>query len=222
MDLNLATYDLVSMGLLGLLGTGHCLGMCGPLVVAFPSRVGSFAAHLFYNLGRVCTYTLVGATLGGLGGTLAKLGGLAHLQVGLAALAAVFLLLFGLNRIGLMKEPGVLRAANPKWIPGYGVVQRAAGSRRPVDMLPLGLVLGLLPCGLSFAAFARALPSGGFAEGGLLVVCFGVGTLPGLLLLGTAASRLMHRYRALFEILAGVLMIAMAVDLGADVVQALV
>jgi len=210
------------MGLLGLLGTGHCLGMCGPLVVAFPSRVGSFRAHVWYHLGRVGTYTLVGAILGGVGGALARLGGLAHLQVALAALAAVFLLLFGLNRIGLIREPSVLRAANPSWIPGYGVVQRAAGSRRALDMLPLGLFLGLLPCGLSFAAFARALPSGGFWQGGLLVACFGAGTLPGLLLLGTAASQLLQRYRVLSEILSGVLMIAMAVDLGADVVQSIV
>ncbi len=221
MDTSLAHLDLISLALLGLLGTGHCLGMCGPLVIAFPSRVGTFAAHFWYHLGRIGTYTFVGVIMGAIGGVV-ELGGLAHLQVALAALAAVFLLLFGLDRIGLIKEPSVLRAANPARILGYGAVHRASMSKRPVGMLPVGLIMGLLPCGLSFAAFARALPSGGPLEGGVLLASFGAGTLPGLLLLGTAASRLMQRYRALSEILAGVLMIAMAVDLGADVLQAIV
>ena len=221
MDTSLAHIDLISLALLGLLGTRHCLGMCGPLIIAFPSRVGTITAHLWYHLGRVGTYTFVGVVMGTVG-SLVELGGLARLQVALAALAAVFLLLFGLDRIGLIKEPGVLRVANPARIPGYGAVRRASTGKRPVHMLPVGLVMGLLPCGLSFAAFARALPSGGPLEGGVLLVSFGAGTLPGLLLLGTAASRLMHRYRALSEILAGVLMIAMAVDLGADVLQAIV
>ncbi len=212
--------DIVSMILLGLFGTGHCLGMCGPLVIAFPARVGKLSAHLWYHLGRVGTYTLVGAILGGLGGALSRMGAVVHLQVILAALAAVFLLLLGLERIALLRAPKGLEIASPTKIPGYAAARRASDSGRPIGMLPLGLIMGFLPCGLSYAAFIRALPAGGAVEGGLLVLVFGAATMPGLLLLGTAASQVMRKHRALADILAGMLMIAMAVDLGADVLQA--
>jgi sulfite exporter TauE/SafE len=217
----LVRFDLLSMLVLGLLGTGHCVGMCGPLVVAFPVRIGVFSAQLWYHLGRITTYTLVGVALGALGSTLGRLDVLAHLQVALGAVAAAFLLTFGLARIGLMREPAFLRAQGKVTLTGSGLVRRLLGGRRPASMLPLGLVLGLLPCGLSYAAFARALPAGGPVEGGMMLAAFGLGTLPGLLVVGTAASRLMTRYRALSDVLAGVLMVAMAVDLGADVLQAL-
>lgn len=221
MSIHLPQLDLLSMFLLGLFGTGHCLGMCGPLVIAFPARVGKFSAHLWYHAGRVSTYTLIGVVLGALGGALGRVGVVVHLQVVFAAVAAVFLLLFGLERLGLLKVPKILEVASPIRIPGYGAARRASESGRPVGMFPLGLVMGFLPCGLSYAAFIRALPAGGAFEGGLLVLVFGVATTPGLLLLGTAASQFMRRYRALADILAGMLMIAMAVDLGADVLQAL-
>ena len=59
--------NLTAMFLLGLLGSGHCLGMCGPLVLAFPARQGTRGAHVAYNVGRVTTYTILGALLGSLG-----------------------------------------------------------------------------------------------------------------------------------------------------------
>ncbi|HPF36022.1 sulfite exporter TauE/SafE family protein [bacterium] len=209
--------DLGAMTLLGLLGAGHCLGMCGPLVAAFPARLGGLPPHLWYHLGRVTTYTLVGALLGAVGGTL---GGVARLQVLMGGVAAVVLLLFGLSRIGLVREPRLMLSASPAAIPGFDAVRRAAASR-PLGMLPLGLVMGLLPCGLSYAAFARALAADGFVAGGLLVAAFGAGTLPVLLLAGTAGAAAYRRHRALSEVLSGVLMIGMAVELGADVVSAL-
>ena len=220
MNETLTRFDVLSMAVLGLLGMGHCLGMCGPLVIAFPGRLGTLAAQLWYHIGRIGAYTLVGAVLGVIGGAIGRLSVLAHVQVGLGAVAAVFLLLFGLARIGLVREPALLRLANPAVLGGGNVVGRLLGSRRALSMLPLGFVMGFLPCGLSYAAFARALPSGGLFDGAVLLAAFGAGTLPGLLILGASASRIMTRYRAMSDLLAGVLMIAMAVDLGADVLQA--
>jgi sulfite exporter TauE/SafE len=80
-------------------------------------------------------------------------------------------------------------------------------------MFLVGLMMGLLPCGLSFAAFSRALAAGGPFSGALLVFAFALGTLPGLLLLGTGASGLARRYRKHTDILAGLLMIYMAAEL---------
>ena len=218
-----ALSDLLSLTLLGLLGTGHCVGMCGPLVITLPGRLGKPSAHLWYHLGRITTYTLIGALLGTVGGTLSRLGLVAQIQVAFAALAALFLLLFGLERIGLLRAPG--RTATflppPSRLPGYRAARRAANSGRPSGMLPMGAIMGFLPCGLSYAAFARSLPSGSATAGALLLLAFSLGTLPGLLLLGTTASRLMQRHRALSETLSGALMIAMAVKLAAETLQAL-
>ena len=63
--------DLVSLFLLGLLGTGHCVGMCGPLVFAFPGQTGRFVSHLAYHGGRLGTYAMIGVVMGGLGAGLA-------------------------------------------------------------------------------------------------------------------------------------------------------
>ena len=60
-----------SMFMLGILGTGHCLGMCGPLVIAFPARSGKLASHLYYHLGRIFTYVVIGSVMGGIGAGLA-------------------------------------------------------------------------------------------------------------------------------------------------------
>jgi hypothetical protein len=212
---------MISMVLLGLLGFGHCLGMCGPLTLAFPARIGGFPPHIWYHLGRLLMYTAIGTILGALGGALGNLNAVANIQVVLGSVAAVFLMLFGLSRLGLIPEPRLLLTANPAAIPGFGAARAAAGRTRAMGMFPMGMVNGLLPCGLSYAAFTRALPAGGAVEGGLLLVAFGVGTLPGLLILGTAAAGFLRRHRAMSDILSGVLMIGMGLDLAADVVQAL-
>ena len=62
------TFELTPLFLLGFLGSGHCIGMCGPLVVAFPGQSGRFSAHLCYHGGRLLTYVVIGAVMGALGG----------------------------------------------------------------------------------------------------------------------------------------------------------
>ncbi|MBM4059737.1 MAG: sulfite exporter TauE/SafE family protein [Planctomycetes bacterium] len=217
---DLWSLDYASMALLGLFGAGHCVGMCGPLVIALPGRAGGVLPHLCYHAGRAGTYTCLGILLGALGGAVAHLGAVARLQVGLSGLAALFLLLFGLVRIGLVPEPALLRVPNATLGAGFARAQQLARDAGPIGMVPLGALNGLLPCGLSYAALSRALPAGGPLQGGLLVAAFGLGTLPALLLLGTAAGTVLRRHRAIADVLAGVLMIAMAVDLGAGVVLA--
>lgn len=215
--------DLASMFLLGFFGTGHCLGMCGPLVLAFPGATGKVSSHLLYHFGRVLTYTGIGAVVGGAGALLSSqlaragvdsLSWIPRVQTGLIVLAAIFMLLFGLTRIGVIREPSWISLPSPSRMPGYrsvmaSVVQRGSGA----GMFLLGVLFGFLPCGLSMAAFSRALASQGGLEGGVLTASFAAGTLPGLLLLGTAASRLAARYRKHSDILSGLIMIGMAVAL---------
>lgn len=216
--------NLTAMFLLGLLGSGHCLGMCGPLVLAFPARQGTRGAHVAYNVGRVTTYTILGALLGSLGAGLSWVAGeasltwMARIQVGFALLAAIVLMLFGLVKLGLVREPRALTLANPAKIPGFKKTQRKLVQRRAGlgGVFLIGLMLGLLPCGLSFAALARALAAGGPLEGALMVFAFGLGTMPALFLVGAGASRLSLKHRQLSDLIAGALMIAMAISLGLD------
>jgi uncharacterized protein len=216
--------DLTAMFLLGLLGTGHCLGMCGPLVVALPGRFGSWAAHGLYHLGRIGTYSLVGMVLGALGGWHSAAGqadlltGTARLQLLVAVFAAVFLLLFGLNRLGVLPEPAWLTGIDPRRLPGFGtVLEKVIHRSRISALLPCGVMLGFLPCGLSYAAFARALAAGGSVSGALMCLAFGLGTLPGLLALGGGLGLVIRRFRQQTEMIAGLIMIGMALLVALDI-----
>ncbi len=217
------------MLLLGVLGTGHCLGMCGPLVVAFPMRRRGVPGHVCYHAGRILTYAAVGAAMGGAGAGVTRLasgvGGdpltwMVRIQVGVSLAAALFLLHFGLVRLGFLREPAWMSPAGAG-AAGIGRLARPGGAGPGLAGLTLlGSAMGLLPCGLSFAAFARALASASPWAGGVMALVFGIGTLPGLLVLGTGAAGIVRRYRVQSDILAGLLMIAMAADLAADAMAA--
>jgi sulfite exporter TauE/SafE len=212
--------DLWGMFMLGLLGTGHCIGMCGPLIFAFPGRTGKFMPHVWYHLGRVTTYTALGGIMGGLGQMLAgaatgALDGVVLIKGVLWLVAAAFLVLFGVTRLGVIREPGWLTALSPERIPGFKrALQGATEHPGTAVFYLLGIMLGFLPCGLSYAAFAQALGTGNAAQGTLLVLAFSVGTVPGLVLLGTGASAIFSRYRRPSDVLSGVVMILMALKMG--------
>lgn len=211
--------DLLSMFLLGLLGTGHCVGMCGPIVLALPGghHVG---VQLAYHAGRATTYVAIGAVLAGLGAGLTEV---ARVQLVASLLAAAFLLVFGLARLGVLREPRWLMGSSlsPLRLPGFRRVMRALRGGNRLAIVPYGLLMGFLPCGLSYAAFARALAADGPADGALMVALFALGTVPGLLAVATAASGFFRRHQQLSQLLAGALMVAMAVSLGVDAVRAL-
>ncbi len=215
--------DLISLLFLGLLGTGHCIGMCGPLVVAFPGRTGRFSPHIYYHFGRLITYSGIGFLMGSAGAGLAMIsaatGGdhlqsVARVQVALSLLAALFLIYFGFCQLGILKQPRWMQLVSPDRVPGYRrIVQLAFVNQQALEMFLAGLLMGLLPCGLSFAAFSRAIAAGSPLRGALMLAVFGIGTLPGLLLIGTGATALARRYQRQSDIVAGMLMIAMGLSL---------
>jgi len=169
--------------------------------------------------------------MGGIGAGLAEIAGasggnypvwIARIQMGVSFTAALFLLVFGLSRLGIISEPGWMAMASPDKIPGYHKLLKSAFSNKgQAEMLFLGMMMGFLPCGLSFAAFSRALPSGGPIHGAAMVLTFALGTVPGLLLLGSGASGFARRYQSHSDILAGLLMIYMAAELAVKAFSAL-
>jgi sulfite exporter TauE/SafE len=220
--------DIWGMFLLGLLGTGHCIGMCGPLIFAFPGRTGRFLPHLLYHLGRVTTYTVIGGIMGGIGQVMAgaaaggSSGGIVMVKVSLWLIAAALLLVLGVTRLGIIREPGWLNAVSPERIPGFkSALEGALGDRGRSAFFVMGVMLGFLPCGLSYGAFAQALGNANAILGVLATLAFGLGTAPGLILMGTGASALFSRYRRQSDIISGVLMIYMAVKMGHKAIKML-
>jgi sulfite exporter TauE/SafE len=214
--------DMLGMFMLGLFGTGHCVGMCGPLIFALPGRTARFMPHVWYHLGRVTTYAVIGGILGGLGPALAALTGMdtpariSTLQVGLRLMGAALLAMLGFVRLGWVPEPRWFGLLSPERIPGFKTaVDRTSNSGAEAVFLAQGLLLGLLPCGLSYGAFAQALGTASAADGTLSLLAFGLGTAPGLLLLGTGVAAVVRRYRRQSDIIAGILMLAMGAKLAA-------
>ena len=204
----------LTTGLLG--GFGHCVAMCGPLVGALglsappgiPVR-RALAPQLAYHLGRVTTYGTVGAAMGLAGSFVNVAGRMAGLQDAVAVAAGLLLVAMG---VGAASRWRLLRDAEGRVA---GRVMRAvrslAGHEAPARAYPLGLLLGLLPCGLSYSAFAAAAATGSPVQGMLLALAFGVGTLPALLLAGAIVGALSVRGRGLLQRAGGVLVAAMGV-----------
>lgn len=181
---------LTAVFLVGLLGGGHCLGMCGGIVAALTVRLPRdrprWSLHLAYHAGRITTYSLAGALAGGIGGTVLLLGGALPVQVALYVLAQLMLVALGLYLLGLPRYLQLFeRAGRSLW----GRIQPAASRlfpvRAPARAYSVGLLWGLLPCGLVYSVLVTALVSGSAASGALVMLAFGAGTLPSLLAAGT-------------------------------------
>jgi len=214
--------NLLGMFLLGFFGGAHCMGMCGPISLAVGAR--SVAAMTLYNCGRITTYAAIGAALGAVGPAAGAVAGLARVQIGLAVVAGLLLGWFGLAALKVTSRPSWMESVTGT-LPGVGpLLRRVADPARSGWWVgfPLGLLLGFLPCGLSMAAFIRALSSGGPGQGASLVLAFGLGTLPSMLLTGWLGGRLRPGWRKGAELVAGVILITMAVQQLARVFVALV
>lgn len=194
---------IVAAFAVGLLGGVHCIGMCGGIVGALSfglprAKLGpQLGFQLAYNLGRILSYSLAGALAGGLGLLLAEHSGLAQAQRVLLLIASLFMVLLGLYLGGWWPSLARLeRLGLPLWRRLEPLGRGLLPLRSPLQALLLGGLWGWLPCGLVYSSLIWSLSSGGAVQGGLLMLAFGLGTLPNLLLMGVLASRLqgfLHR-----------------------------
>ncbi len=183
----------------GLLGSGHCIGMCGGIVAALSlsgPRQGGLGFQLLYHLGRITTYTGLGWLVGWLGLAFAYTSGLREYGRWLLVAADGFVILVGLGSAGTFRHLNVMKLEFPgaaRMLSGWVRVAR----RLPPTLaaLPLGLLLGLLPCGFLYAVLLNAALSADPAVGALVMLGFGLGTVPSLLLFGSAAHLLGTRTR---------------------------
>jgi len=176
---------------LGLVGSLHCAGMCGPLALAVPVMGRGAGAillsRLVYNGGRVTTYAVVGALSGGLGQVLALAGLQRWISIGAGAL-----ILCGLA-LSLRQGSGVLMTG---WIQRLkGLFGGAIHKGKLSSLFTLGLINGLLPCGLVYVAAAAAVAAGAWYRGAVYMFFFGMGTMPVMLGVGMVIGRLGQQWR---------------------------
>lgn len=181
-----------SLLLIGLLGGTHCIGMCGGIVSALSMGGKSrFSLHLAYNAGRIVSYTVAGALAGTLGGLSLTLSGQLPLRIVLYVAANLMLVALGFYLIGLTQFLAFTeRLGQPLWQRLQPLSRRYLPAHSVAQAFPLGLLWGWLPCGLVYSALVTALSSGSAAGGAGLMLAFGIGTLPNLLLAGLLAVRL--------------------------------
>ncbi len=206
-------------GLLG--GISHCIGMCGPIVATFSLRTSRkvFFPNLLYNIGRVSTYTMVGAIMGVTGSYISFFRNIEPIQKVIMILAGVLIIIFGLSIMGIFPlvkriEEIINTSALLKRIAGYFQGDFTTGA-----FYPMGLVLGLLPCGLVYTAFIGASRVGmeapshveGLIRGGLFMLFFGLGTMPSLMLFGSIVRVLSGRMRTGLYRISGLIIVAMGI-----------
>ncbi|QGW19837.1 sulfite exporter TauE/SafE family protein [Stutzerimonas degradans] len=184
---------LLSALVLGLLGGGHCLGMCGGLMGALtlaipPEQRGKrLRLLLAYNLGRILSYVLAGLLIGLAGWAVAN----SPAALALRVIAALLLIGMGLYLAGWWSGLTRVEAL------GRGLwrhIQPYASRLMPVTSLPRALLLGALwgwlPCGLVYSTLLWSASQGDAFDSALLMLAFGLGTWPVLLATGLAAERL--------------------------------
>lgn len=205
--------DLIALGgalLAGLVGSVHCVAMCGGIATGFApfgaDRKAAGRVALTTNLGRVSGYVLAGLIVGGFGHGLVALFRIEPLMFALRALAGLVLILIALRALGLTGRFRVLGAAGEAlWSMVRPLQARLLPANTFARRFGLGMVWGWMPCGLSGTLLTVAWLQATAPGGGAIMAAFGLGTLPAMLPLTYSGARWVARPGQ--RRLAGVLML---------------
>ena len=205
----------------GLLGSLHCIGMCGPIVIALPSsqqNKSSFVLkRLIYNSGRVVTYSILGAFCGWVGQTIKIAGYQSTLSISLGIL--ILLMVFLPSKCGIKIFPfGFYHKSVLKVKAFWGKLFK---SNSYMSFLLIGLLNGFLPCGLVYIALAAAASTGSTVDGLMYMLMFGVGTIPIMLavsylglFIGVSLKRKLQKLIPVGGVILAVLIILRGLSLG--------
>jgi len=178
--------DLILVFMMGLLGSLHCVAMCGGFVMACSMRFGGGASFsLVYNTGRLLSYALLGVLMGFVGKALMAAGGFNWFQSVLPVVAGAFMVLIGLELLGVFsgRFKGLFSGAMPSAL--FRAVTRASGGNRKAAPFLLGMLNGLIPCGLLYAAGVKAASTADPLDGALIMAALGAGNFLPLLFAGS-------------------------------------
>ncbi|WP_458700162.1 sulfite exporter TauE/SafE family protein [Sulfurospirillum sp. 1307] len=184
---NINLFAIISVALLGSLG--HCIGMCGGFIVAYSSakidpkssRISQFFSHMFYSIGRVTSYTFLGAVFGYIGSVISfskTSTGYLYFFIGL------LMVLMGLSLMGKIRFLTSLECSisSDGWV--KKIFSSLIHSKSYLSFYGLGLLNGFLPCGLVYFFAISAAATGSMFWGAVTMFIFGISTIPVLLSFG--------------------------------------
>ncbi|HEY7751847.1 MAG TPA: sulfite exporter TauE/SafE family protein [Ignavibacteriaceae bacterium] len=172
--------EILSAFIIGLFGSLHCIGMCGPIAIALPvpdsSNLSFFTGRILYNLGRVVTYALLGAMFGFVGSKIALAGAQQIVSILLGVVIIVAVLLPQKYKNYFIQLPVIQKLSHPLKS-NIGMLFKKGNFS---SMFLIGILNGFLPCGLVYVALAGAIASGDAISGLAVMVLFGLGTVPAM------------------------------------------
>ncbi len=180
-------FSIITIAFLG--SFGHCIGMCGGIIIAYSStkiednwsKQKQSIAHLLYSLGRVLTYVVLGAIFGYLGGV-AMFNNMANGS--LLVMAGIFMILTGLSLSGYIKFLTIIEHSLSNSIWYKKVFRELLQTKSLFSFFLLGMINGLLPCGLVYFFAVTAASTGSALYGAFVMLLFGLSTIPALFSLG--------------------------------------
>lgn len=188
------TVNIITIISIAFLGSfGHCIGMCGGIVLAYSnikidpqsSKVSKTTAHLLYNLGRVLTYTLLGAMFGSLGGVAL----FSNYANGILLIFAGVVMMFaGLSLMGKIKFLTLIEHSISSSKFYKNSFQKILHSKSNLSFFLLGMLNGLLPCGFVYFFAITAASTASMFYGALVMFIFGISTIPAMFSLGFLSS----------------------------------
>jgi len=204
--------ELVTAFLIGLAGSLHCIGMCGPIVLALPQtdqgRLAFWTGRILYNLGRVITYSIIGVIGGFIGQTIFAGGYQQTLSIAMGILILLFVFLpskYAARIVGAGFHARIMSGLKGVW--AKLMLRKSVGS-----LFVIGLLNGFLPCGLVYIALAGALATGDTVKGAMFMAAFGIGTIPvmlGMSLAGKALAVSLKKHMGKLVPIGGVLLAAL-------------
>ncbi|EAS64608.1 sulfite exporter TauE/SafE family protein [Photobacterium angustum] len=190
--------DFYAAFLIGLMGAGHCIGMCGgvaaAITIGMPENTKNSKRWIYllnYNLGRLVAYTVAGAVIGAMLASVATINGSNSPLIFMRFLAAIMMIIlalyigqwwFGLNKLE--------RIGQVAWRYISPLATSFLPLKSPIKALPFGFLWGWLPCGLVYSTLTWASVSGSALNGAIVMLAFGLGTLPAMLAVGGFATQL--------------------------------
>ncbi|VAW96700.1 Heavy-metal-associated domain (N-terminus) and membrane-bounded cytochrome biogenesis cycZ-like domain, possible membrane copper tolerance protein [hydrothermal vent metagenome] len=215
----------LSAFIIGILSGVHCLGMCGGIVSAFSlgggpakSKTKKFQIQLSYNLGRIASYTLAGFIVGGLGAITTQQFVSHTLHQYLQTFSALILILMGLYLANWWRILTRLeQLGGIVWNRIEPLTRKLIPIKGNGQAILVGLVWGWLPCGLVYSMLTMSLSTASAQHGALIMLSFGLGTLPNLIAFGLMASSIQFFVKKpVVRTIAGLLIIVFALYLLVD------
>jgi sulfite exporter TauE/SafE len=198
--------------LMGLIGSVHCIGMCGPLVMALPisgqSNFHKWVSILLYHFGKISSYTVLGIFLGLFGSSLPLFGVQENLSIVMGSIMLLYVLYVFVLRCN--------------WAPSffksniiYTIIIKKMGSlfksKKSSSFYLIGFLNGLLPCGMVYVALTSAIATQSLVQGGMMMAFFGLGTMPALIMVAIGGQYMGRTVRTKLQSLVPVFIFSMGI-----------